>query len=580
MSPKKKSTKSEIEDFKEESHYLRGNLTDELENDATHFDENGKQILKFHGLYQQDDRDQRLALRKQKKERLYQFMIRSRIPGGRLTAEQYLVHDEISDQYADGTLRVTTRQGFQFHGILKGDIKPTLQGINEALVTSLGACGDLVRNVMCCPEPVHDAVHQQVEEISQQVADLTAPRTRAYHEVWLDGEKVYSGLEDARINDPEEPLYGKAYLPRKFKIAITYAGDNCVDAYAQDIGLIAIVEDDALKGFNVVAGGGLGMTHNKPETFPRLGDPVAFVTPEQATAIVEGIVTIHRDFGDRSNRKHARLKYVIHDRGLDWFKKELASRVGFELVPPVDTPPLDLNLHLGWHEQGDGHWYLGLSVENGRIQDAGPEEGGVRMKSGLREIVRRFRPDVRLTANHDVLLSGLHEEDKDEVEALLREYGIPLDSELSNAQLYSMACPALPTCGLALTESERALPSVIDDLEAALERMGLADEKIAIRMTGCPNGCARPYVADVGFVGRSVDKYVVFVGGHSNGTRLNQEYADLVPTDALVETVLPLFAYFKQERQNGETFGDFCDRVGIEALQSYAEAQGGEPVHA
>lgn len=555
--------KSKIEFYKETSQYLRGAVAAELAGTVAGFSEPGKQVLKFHGLYQQDDRDQRRAGRPRAGQKEYSFMIRSKIPGGRLTAGQYLVHDELASRYADGTLRITTRQDFQLHGVLKGDLQTTLRAINDSLLTTLGACGDLVRNVMCCPAPAADPVRAEIQAVAERLSDHLLPRTRAYHEIWLEGEKVYSGGEPG---GPQEPIYGRAYLPRKFKIGVAAPGDNCIDVYTQDVGLVAIVRDGALHGFNVLVGGGLGMTHNKPETFPRLADPLAFVTPEQVVPVVEQIVCVQRDHGDRANRKHARLKYLIHDRGLGWFRAEVERRLGYELAPVAAMPPFELDLHLGWHEQGDGRWYLGLSVENGRIRDL----GGLRLKTGLRRIVRAFRPGVRLTANHDLLLTGLHAEQKAGVEALLREHGIPLQGELSNARLYSMACPALPTCGLALAEAERALPAVIDELEAELERLGLREERLAIRMTGCPNGCARPYVADLAFVGRSRDTYVVFVGGRTDGTRLNRVFQDLVPRQALVETVRPLFVFYKQARFPGEAFGDFCDRVGVAALKAFA----------
>ncbi len=545
--------KTGLETIKEESRGLRGTVAQALQSEADHFDEAEKQILKFHGLYQQDDRDRR------KEGRRYAFMVRSKIPGGRLTAAQYLVHEALADGYGNGTLRITTRQDFQLHGVLKGDLRASLRAINQSLVTTLGACGDLVRNVMCCPVPVaDDPVLAQIEALAQRLSDHFTPRTRAYHEIWLDGEKVYNGAGG------EEPIYGEGYLPRKFKIAVARPGDNCVDVYTQDVGLVAVAEDGAVRGFNLLAGGGMGMTHKKPNTFPRLADALAFVTPAEAVPVVEQIVRIQREHGDRTDRRQARLKYLIHRWGVDRFRRELERRLGYALPPPAPTPPLDLDLHLGWHAQGDGRWFLGLSVENGRIQDTGAR----RLKTALHEIVDTFRPGVRLTANHDLLLTDLCERDRAGVEAVLRAHGIPREDELSNARKYAMACPALPTCGLALAESERVLPAVLDEIERDLAAFGLAGEKLSIRMTGCPNGCARPYVADLGFVGRSADRYAVFVGGRRDGTRLNQVFRDLVPLDELAAAVRPLFALFAQRRAPGEAFGDFCDRLGLDALQS------------
>jgi sulfite reductase (ferredoxin) len=554
-----------VEEIKENSVYLRGTLAEDAQAaEVTHFDDAGKQLLKFHGIYQQDNRDGRQEARRAKREKSYIFMVRSKIPGGELTADQYLVHEDLASRYGNGTLRITTRQGLQFHGVLKGNIKRILKEVNEALVTTLGACGDVVRNTMCCPVPVNNSIRQAIQEVTHQIATHLAPQTRAYHEVWLDGEKVYNGEEAGPV---VEPIYGKTYLPRKFKIGVAYPGDNCVDVYTQDVGLIAVAAGENLLGFNVLAGGSMGMTHNKPDTFPRLGDPLAFVLPEQVIQVVEQIVCIQRDYGDRSNRKHARMKYLIHEWGIDRFRAELEQRLGYALQDVVPMPAFDLELHLGWHQQDDDHWYLGVSVENGRIHDV----EGLQLRSGLRRIIETYRPGIRFTPNHDILLTDLHAEDKVGVDVLLREYGIQQADTLSNIQLYSMACPAMPTCGLALAEAERALPEVIDHLEQEIARLGLQDERLSVRMTGCPNGCARPYTSDLAFVGRSLDRYMIYVGGGREGARLNQPYQDVVLTEDLVKTVLPLFVFFKQARQPQEGFGDFCNRVGLDALHTFAD---------
>jgi sulfite reductase (ferredoxin) len=557
--------KSKVEVVKEQSQHLRGNLAATLRQETDHFAETEAHVLKFHGVYQQDDRDQR------RQGKQYLFMVRSKIPGGRLTAEQYLVHDDLATHYGNGTLRITARQDLQLHGVLKGDVSRAIRHINSSLVTTLGACGDVVRNVMCCPVPATAGVRAAIQAVGQHISDHLLPHTRAYHEIWLDGEKIDPGpLPDGE----EEPIYGKAYLPRKFKIGIAPPGDNCIDVYTQDVGLVAIARDDTVQGFNLLVGGGLGMTHNKPNTFPRLADPLAFVTPDQVTPVVEHIVAIQRDFGDRTNRKHARLKYLVHEWGVERFRAAVEERLGDRLQLIVPMPPAQLDLHLGWHRQGNGQWYLGISVENGRLQDV----EDVRLKTGLREIITTFRPGIHLTPNHDLLLTDVEEGDRLAIAALLTKYGVPPAQNLSNVQRYSLACPALPTCGLALAEAERALPAVIDRLEAEIARLGLQDDKLSIRMTGCPNGCARPYVADLAFVGRSLDKYVVYVGGSIAGSRLNQPFKDLVPTQALVDTVLPLFVFYKQARWSGESFGDFCTRVGIDTLRAAAEAYQEEPV--
>ena len=573
--PTKAEKPSKVEVIKANSNQLRGDLAAGLENGSSGFDEPSTQLLKFHGLYQQEDRDERKAARAAatagtdteaaapKPGKTNIFMLRTKLPGGHLTPDQYLVHDDIADRYGNGTLRITTRQCFQFHGVLKGDIKASLQELNNTLVTTLGACGDVVRNVCCCPAPVDDPIRRQIEATTRQISDYLLPRTRAYHEIWLDDEKVYDG---EKIQD-DEPLYGKTYLPRKFKIAIAYPGDNCVDVYTQDVGLIAIVDGPVLLGYNVVAGGGMGMNHTKADTFPRLGDPLAFVTPGQVLEVVENIVKVQRDYGNRSDRKYARMKYLIHNWGIDRFRTELESRLGYQLQPFAPMPPLHNELHVGWHDQGDGRWFLGISVENGRVADT--EER--RLKSGLRAVVEGFRVGVRLTPNQDILLTDIAPEQRPLIVALLQTYGINVAEPLSNIQLFSMACVALPTCGLAVAEAERALPAVIDELAQEAASLGLAEERISVRMTGCPNGCARPYVADVAFVGRSMDQYLVLVGGQSNGTRLNTAYKDLVHRQDLVREVTALLDHFKHARAGSETFGDFCLRIGVDNLRARAD---------
>ena len=547
-------TLSKLETIKAASSNLRGDLAAEVDDgDRSYFDEAGKQLLKFHGLYQQDDRDARKDNRANGRDKAYSFMLRTRIPGGQLTADQYLVHDELADRFANHTLRITTRQCFQLHGVLKGDIKASIQALDQALITSLGACGDLVRNVMCCPAPVHDPVRAQIEQVTRAISDHLLPRTRAYHEIWLEGEKVVSGREQAE----EEPIYGKTYLPRKFKIAVAYPGDNCVDVFTQDIGLIAVAEDGRLAGFNVVVGGGMGMSHTKPDTFPRLADLLGFVLPEQVLSLVETIVLVQRDYGNRSDRKHARMKYLLHEWGVDRFRRVVESRLGWVLAPARPLPSLVNDLHLGWHEQGDGRWFLGVSVENGRIKD----EGDLRLKTGLRAVIQQVRPNVRLTPNHDILLTDVAPEARATVDAVLAAHGVLPADALTQVRRHAMACVALPTCGLALAEAERALPAVIDRLEVVLAELGLARDTISVRMTGCPNGCARPYVADIAFVGRSADRYAVFLGGRSDGTRLNRLVLDLVPGAVLVDALRPLLAHYAAARNPGEGFGDFCHRL-------------------
>lgn len=556
---------SSVEIIKAASNQLRGNLAADLENSSNHFDEAGKQLIKFHGLYQQDDRDQRKSARENSGgEKPYSFMLRLRLPGGSLTAEQYLVFDELADRYANGTLRITTRQAFQFHGVIKSDLKSTLRMINEQLITTLAACGDVVRNVVCCPAPFDDPVRRQIEDLTRQLSDHLLPRTRAYHEIWLNDELVHNGEQE----NTDEPIYGKTYLPRKFKIAVAYPGDNCVDAYTQDIGLVAVIDQGALIGYNVLIGGGMGMNHTKADTFPRLGDEFAFVTPEQVLQVVEQIVMVQRDFGNRSDRKHARMKYLVHTWGVERFRSEVEARLGYVLQPWAPMPSLENELHLGWQQQGDGRWFLGLSVENGRVADT----DRARLKSGLVAVVKQFRPGLRLTPNQDILLTDLSEEQRPAVDELLRQHGVTLPDALSNIQVYSMACVAMPTCGLAVAESERVLPAIIDELEAEVARLGLGDERISVRMTGCPNGCARPYVADIAFVGRSYDQYQILLGGRSNGTRLNTPYKDLVRREDLLRQLRPLLIHFRETRLPNESFGDFCQRLGVQTLSALADA--------
>ncbi|HEU0016108.1 MAG TPA: NADPH-dependent assimilatory sulfite reductase hemoprotein subunit [Longimicrobium sp.] len=551
---------SEVERVKLESHGLRGTLAEELESETTHLSEVGKTLIKFHGSYEQEDRDQRKERKRAGMEPAYSFMIRSKLPGGVLDAQQYLVHDDLADRYGNGTLRITTRQGFQFHGVLKGSLRGTIHDLNEALVTTLGACGDVVRNVVSCPAPVAGGFRREAYEMARRLSDETLPATRAYHELWVEGVKVAGG-EPA----PEpDPLYGERYLPRKFKVAFGYADDNCTDVYANDLGFVAIPAGDRVLGYNVVVGGGLGQTHGKEETFPRLADPLCFVEPDELIEVAKAVIAVQRDYGNRANRRRARLKYLIHEQGVAWFREQVEAYLGRAVRDPYPIEVNDIHDHLGWHRQADGRWFYGVWVQNGRVHDTPT----LQLRTALRRIVEGFRPGVHLTTQQNLLLTDIADEHRDGVESILAEHGVLPKEKLTNARRWSMACPALPTCGLAVAESERALPGVIDEIEAELESLGLADERITIRMTGCPNGCARPYTADIAFVGRSLGKYLLYVGGNSQGTRLATPYQDLVPAANVVEVLRPLFRRFRDERQPGEAFGDFCSRVGVESLRA------------
>lgn len=558
---------SKVERVKKESRYLRGHIAEELQQENARFSEEQVQLLKFHGTYQQENRDLRQARKAAGEEKAYQFMVRSRIPGGVLTPEQYLVEDELAERYANGTLRITTRQGIQLHGVLKGNLHATIHGINEALLSTLAACGDVNRNVMACPAPTAGRAHARVHEIAHTIAMHLAPRSRAYHEIWIDGEQVATVQQPG---DEVEPIYGPSYLPRKFKIGVAFPGDNCIDVYTQDIGLVAHLEDgsstedERLAGFTVLIGGGMGMTHGKAETYPHLAQPLCYVTTDEVVEVAETIVTIQRDYGDRQNRKHARMKYVVAERGIPWFRAELESRLGRGVQEPRPLAWRDVEDHLGWHEQGDGRWFLGLYVENGRVKDVGNE----RLRTGLREVIAEFRPGIHLTAQQNILLTDIAEEQRALLDARLAEYGITTDPTRLGLRRLALACPALPTCGLALAEAERVSHSVVSQVEDELRALGLENEPVSIRMTGCPNGCARPYMGDIGIVGRSKDIYNIYIGGDQANTRLNTLYASLVHFKDLAATVRPLLKIWRADRQEGETFGDFANRVGVEHLRA------------
>lgn len=551
------TTLSEVERIKANSLGLRGPLQEELGNDATHLTEEAKQILKFHGSYQQEDRDVRRERKRAGLEPAYSFMIRSKLPGGAMTAEQYLLHDRITDKYGDSTLRITTRQGFQLYGVVKNDLRSTIHDLNSAMVTTFGACGDVVRNVVTCPAPLPGGNRLKVIEVAKEIALATLPRSSSYHDIWVEGQQVTTNAE------PEpDPLYLTRYLPRKFKIGFAFPDDNCTDVLSNDLGYVVIEEDGEIAGYNIVIGGGFGQTHGKTDTIARLASPLGFATPDELLEVTKAIIAVQRDHGDRENRRFARMKYLVEARGVDWFRERVEENLGRALAPYRAVEIARIEDHLGWHEQGDGRWFLGVWVENGRVKD----EGDFRLRSALRTIVEEFRTDVHLTTQQNLLLTNVQPADRERIDAILSEHGVVSVDQISPTRRWAMACPALPTCPLAVAESERVLPQLLVDIEATLASLGLDKEALAIRMTGCPNGCARPYTADIAFVGRSLGKYVVYIGGSFEGTRLGQVYADLIPFDNLVETVRPLLERFAQERQESEKFGDFWERVGLEPL--------------
>lgn len=551
-----------VEGFKEQSRQLRGTIALELAEPADHFTEANKQLLKFHGTYQQEDRDARKNRSKDGIRKHHMFMVRCKMPGGRLTAAQYLAVDDLASKYANGTLRFTTRQGIQLHGVLKENLKAAIAGINECLLTTLGACGDVARNVMACPSPVHDGAHDQLQRTANELAIHLRPRSLAYHEIWLDGQPIEDGQPAA------EPLYGRTYLPRKFKIGFALPDDNCVDVYAQDLGFLAIIESGSVVGYNALVGGGMGMTHGNANTFPHLARPICFVPANQVTALAEAIIALFRDHGNRADRKRARIKYLVHDWGVERFREVLATYTSQPLALPRPVEVTGCDAHLGWHTQGDGRWFYGVSVENGRVKD----EGSFRLRSALRSLVETLQPELRVTPMQDLLLCGLPASARALIEDVLARHGVTLPGKVSGVRRHSLACPAVPTCGLAISESERVLPVLIDQLEAALARLGLQDEVFSVRMTGCPNGCARPYQSDIGLVGRSGEKYTIFVGGRLLGDRLNSMLCDLVPMPQIVPTLEPLLGQFKVLRLERETFGEFCDRLGVEAMQALLPA--------
>ena len=558
---------SKVELLKESSHQLRGTLAEELLNGKAEFTDDAATLLKHHGSYLQDDRDSRKAKGEDGKAlgKQYSCMVRTRIPGGRVTASQFLAELDLCDKLANGTLRITSRQGFQLHGVLKGDLKESIRTINDIQLTTFAACGDVNRNVMACPAPIKSEVYEQIQALSQELAEHFRPKTTAYFDIWLkdeNGEEV----DATQFKPVEEPIYGARYLPRKFKMAIGLPEDNCVDLYTQDLGLMAIVENGKIIGYNVLAGGGMGRTPSAEKTFPALAKRICFATPEEVVGVSEAIVKVQRDFGNREDRKRARLKYLIADWGTPKFKAMVEQYYGKGLPDPHPADVTGVDDHIGWHEQGDGKLFLGINVENGRIKD----EGSLRLKTGLRAILKRFGMNTRLTALQSIILCDIDPKDKADINRMLAEHGIKGADELTLLRRYAIACPAFPTCGLSITESERALPGLIDEMEVALAKLGLLADKISVHMTGCPNGCARPYTPDVGLVGKAVGKYTLFLGGNPEGTRLCFIYKDMVPLEDIVPALVPLLTAYKAERRSSESFGDFCARKGLVALESYA----------
>jgi sulfite reductase (NADPH) hemoprotein beta-component len=544
------------ESLKAESNFLRGHILRDLADRTTGgITEESSQLTKFHGIYAQDDRDLRNQRRKEGKEKAFIFMTRIRVPGGVCTPAQWIVLDKLSDTHANGTLKITTRQAFQFHGILKENLWQTVNQINGALLDTLAACGDVNRNVMCNPNPEQSSLHAETLRVTRALSAHLSPRTRAYHEIWLGDELVAGGHPP----DDEEPIYGKAYLPRKFKIVIAIPPSNDVDIYGNDLGFIAIADGNGkLAGFNVTVGGGLGMSHNQAETFPRIADLLGFCTVEQAVDVAEKVVLVQRDYGDRVDRKHARLKYTIEDRGIVWFREEVERRLGYRLGAPRRFEFTHTGDRYGWVEGENGTSHFTLFLQSGRVKDT-PE---YKLKTALREIALAHTGDFRLTANQNLMIAGITPANRPRIEALLRKHKLDTANNASGLKLNAMSCVALPTCGLALAESERYLPDLVGMLETELEAAGLRDDEITLRITGCPNGCGRPYLAEIGFVGKSPGKYNVYLGAAFNGSRLNILYKANVPTTEIVPLLGPIIRRYATERNPREHFGDFVIRAG------------------
>jgi len=525
---------------------LGGMISATIDSGADHFSEDDNQFLKFHGSYQQDDRD----LRKTGKK--YIMMIRGRIPGGIRTAKQWCVFDDLATQYGNNTLRITTRQSIQFHGVVMSGLRPLVKKINESLLSTLAACGDVNRNVMASPTPAYTKAREQVYADAHKVAMALAPQTKAYHSIWIDGVQLDN--EAAENKNFVDPLYGKTYLPRKFKIAFAIPPVNDMDIFTNCLGFIAVVENDQLVGYNLCVGGGMGRSHGNEATYPRLADVIGFFTPDKLVDVAKVVLTIHRDFGDRTDRKHARLKYVVAEKGVKFMQDEVSKRAGITLAPNKPYKFTTVQDLIGWHKATDGKNFLGLFVNMGRVKDA--------QKTALRQVAEKFpHIEFRLTANQNVILANVSDADKAAITALLNGAAVKTENQTTILHAASMACPSLPTCGLGLAESERYLPGLIDRIEKIAGDLGLNNEEIIIRSTGCPNGCARPYVAEIAFVGKAPGRYQVWLGGNASGTRLNKLWKDVVKDPDMETELRPVLARFAKERNANERFGDWCDRV-------------------
>jgi sulfite reductase (NADPH) hemoprotein beta-component len=546
---------SENEFIKDASRHLRGTIRQGLRDPVTGgLDPADQQLLKFHGMYQQDDRDVRLERQRQRLEPLYSFMVRIRMPGGVCTPKQYLDLDRIACGVGGGSLRLTTRQTFQLHTVPKPHLRKTVQEIHETLLDTIAACGDVNRNVMCNPNPALSSLHAEVYAWCKRISEQLLPRTRAYHEIWLGDERVEGGEPP----HDQEPLYGRTYLPRKFKVAIAVPPHNDVDVFANDLGFIAITENDQLVGFNVAVGGGMGTTHGEKATYPRLAEVIGYCQPADALAVAEAVLTTQRDFGDRTNRQHARLKYTIDERGIDWFKAEVQRRLGYDLAPARPFVFESNGDRYGWVKGVNDTWHFTLFILSGRIRD----REGRPLLTALREIAQIHDGDFRLTGNQNLIIANVSSGNKPRIDELLDRYGFKDGLKQTGLRLNTMACVAFPTCSQAMAESERTMPSLLDKLDTVVRAAGLEGQPMVMRMTGCPNGCARPYLAEIGLVGKNLGRYNLYLGGGFVGDRLNKLYREGLAEKEIVPTLEPILHRYARERTPGEPFGDFVIRAG------------------
>lgn len=554
---------SEVETIKVNSNYLRGTLEESLKAEVTGaIADDDQMLIKFHGSYMQDDRDLRAERRKQKLEPLYSFMIRARLPGGIATSEQYKVLSDIAEKYGHSSLRLTTRQTFQWHGIFKRDLKKTIAGINTALVDSIAACGDVNRNVMANPLYETSKLQTEVYEWSKNISEHLLPNTNAYHEIWLDGEKVET---------TEEPIYGSTYLPRKFKIAIAVPPYNDVDIYANDIGLVAIAEGEKLLGFNILVGGGMGSSHNDPETYPRAATVIGFSKPEDTLNVVENILKVQRDYGNREVRKLARLKYTVDRLTVEGFKETLCEYLGFSLEQARPFKFDHNGDRFGWIKTDDGHWHLTLYIHSGRIKDTDESQ----VFKGLRAIADIHDGEFRCSPNQNMIISNVSESNKEAIQKLVDEHNISIGQSETPTRLNSLACVAFPTCALAMAEAERYLPTLMDKIEEKLQKYGISETPINIRMTGCPNGCARPYLGEIGFVGKAPGKYNLYLGASHQGDRVNKLYRENINEEQILSELDPIFESYAMGRKDGEFFGDYVIRQGyVKAVHSGTDFHG------